>query len=137
MYLQLLLESYPHSDPTECSELARELAQLLCRELAVRPTVRAALPAASDRRGVPRGDPLAVVTLILSIPSAVVATLDLAGRLKLKDCLQRVVARARTRGARAVWRIAADTVALPREQDRMLDEILDELCRAQDLPQAE
>lgn len=133
MYLQLVLESYPHTAPMACTELA----QLLRRELAVPLTVRRVIPAALDGRGVPRGDPVAVVALILSIPSAVVATHDLASRLKLKDCLQRVVARARSRGARAVWRTAADTVDLPGEQDRTLDEILDELSRAQEPPQAE
>lgn len=137
MYLQLVLESYPHTAPMACTELASELAQLLRRELAVPLTVRRVIPAALDGRGVPRGDPVAVVALILSIPSAVVATHDLASRLKLKDCLQRVVARARSRGARAVWRTAADTVDLPGEQDRTLDEILDELSRAQEPPQAE
>ena len=136
-HLQLLIAPELPVDPAAYVDLARELTQLLRREFTAPVTIRSerlAVPrdGASD---VPRGDPVAVAALILSIPSAAVAIHDLAGRLELKHCLQRVVLRARACRARATWRIVADQIAIPGDRERTLDEIIDELSRVQDPPQ--
>jgi hypothetical protein len=132
--LQLVLEPDPRADQAHGVELARELRELLRRELAAPVTIRSADRTVPDRHGedVSRGDPVAIAALVLSIPGAALALHDLAARIKLKDCLHRVLVRAREHRARAIWRASADHVALPGEEERALDEIIDELVRSQD-----
>jgi hypothetical protein len=134
--LQLVLEPDPDAGPVDGIALARELTELLRRELAAPVTIRSVARTVPDRRrdDVPRGDPVAVAALILSIPGAALAIHDLAARTKLKDCLHRVVVRARELRARAIWRSSADHVALPGEAERALEEVIDELVRTQGPP---
>jgi hypothetical protein len=136
IYLQLVLEADPHDDQMQRADLARDLRELLRRELAAPVTIHSADRTTSDRhrRDISRGDPVAIAALILSIPSAALAIHDLAARTKLKDCLHRVLVWARERRAQATWRSSADHGAVPGEEARALDEIIDELVRTQDPP---
>lgn len=132
--LQLVFVPGPHDDPTDRVELARELKELLCGDLSVPVTIRSAERTIRDqsRHDSVRGDAVAVAALILSIPGAALAIHDLAARTKLKDCLHRVLIRARERRAQAIWRSSADHVALPDisdQSERALDEVIDELVR--------
>jgi hypothetical protein len=133
IYLQLVLESDPHADQVSWVEIARELREILRRELLAPVTIGSADRTIADpHRDAPtRGDAVAVAALVLSIPSAALALHDLAVRTKLKDCLHRVLDHARKCRARAVWRSSVDRVALPGAQDRSVDEIIDELARTQ------
>ncbi|MBP2233291.1 hypothetical protein J2847_006628 [Azospirillum agricola] len=71
--------------------LAAEVEAFLADVLATRAE---RLPPPEDQT-VQRGDPLAVAALVLSIPSAVAATLDLAARARLAERIDRLLDRVR------------------------------------------
>lgn len=132
--LWLELAPEPDTTPAEYNALLRELKQLLTRELGVSVAIRAAnRTAPGPREDRARGDSIALVTMLLAIPSAALALHDLAARARLKDCLHRVLARARQCGSRASWRYAVDHIALPGDEPREAfdpDDLVDELVRA-------
>ena len=76
---------------SDASEVARALEDHFEQEFGARPKRRSA-PQPRPAPGQPeRGDPVAVAALILSIPAAVLATMDLAERVQLKAKIERLV----------------------------------------------
>jgi hypothetical protein len=142
--LELLLEAERVTDNTAWIALVRELRTLLRRELAVPVAIHSKPRTDGEQQELTRSDPVAVAAMILSIPSAALALHDLAARTHLKDCLRRVLARARELRAQARWRSSADHIALPdrsaevsslpdeNDESAQLDALLANLARAQE-----
>ncbi|WP_372396410.1 hypothetical protein ABMY26_11505 [Azospirillum sp. HJ39] len=77
--------------------LAAEVEEFLADALG---TDAERLPPSQDQ-AIQRGDPLAVAALVLAVPSAIVATLDLAARARLAERIDRLLERVRGTAAPA------------------------------------
>jgi len=109
--------------------LAAEVEAFLADALA---TQAERLPLPEDQ-GIRRGDPLAVAALVLAVPGAIAATLDLAARVRLAERVDRLLERVRGTAA------PADSVRLISDAAPELDlitakrdEVLDRLEHAPD-----
>ena len=90
-------ETLFHIDGPHLSEIADELAQLIERQFGVSPKrVRSESTGSSDS-DTERTDPVAVASLVLAVPSAIVATLTLAERLELKKKVDGLISWAKER----------------------------------------
>lgn len=74
----------------DAGQAADELAEIFQAEFAHQPERR--LPETGGQDPLTKTDPLAVAAIILAIPSAVLATIDLISRLQKKEKLDRVLA---------------------------------------------
>ncbi|WP_413205736.1 hypothetical protein [Rhodospirillum sp. A1_3_36] len=80
-----------HISGPQAERLAADVVAVL-EEVLGTPPERLPRPASA---GIRRGDPIAIAALVLAIPGAVVATLDLAARAKLAERLGRLLTRLR------------------------------------------
>jgi hypothetical protein len=71
-------------------DAVEELRAFLKRELEVEPQLTSLVP--TEAKGRRAADPVAIATLVLSIPSAALASADLAERVKLREKLGRLIA---------------------------------------------
>lgn len=112
------------------AQAEQELQALFEAELGER-AARLEAPAAAER-GATRSDPVAVAALILAIPSAILATMDLAQRLKLKQRVDRLLDWARSKRAAdpgiELTLVTSDGRALPLDRAEA-GEVLDALAK--------
>jgi hypothetical protein len=90
---------------------ARDLGDFLAREFPDWPARVGPVPAGSAAPGTRgAGTALAIIALVVALPSSIKSTLDLADRMKLKSKLERLVAWAKERRSR---RAKNPVIALP------------------------
>lgn len=82
------------------AEAASALAKFLCDELGVEARSRRSLPL-SPRHGSLRSDPVAIATLILTIPSVALSLIEIADRVDTRGKVERLIGWLRRRGADA------------------------------------
>jgi hypothetical protein len=108
---------------TDRAAAADELQRLLEDELGIEPE-RVEVPVSEhDGR---KGDPVAIAALILAVPGAVLATMDLAQRMRLREKIGKLIATAQTLRAddKASVQIETATAAQPLDQatvDRVIE----------------
>lgn len=83
-----------HIEGADRNAVADEIEAFLAETFDTKPT---RLPVGRAGGGAMRSDPAAVAALVLSVPGAVMAAMDMAERMRLKDKLGGLIALARRR----------------------------------------
>ena len=100
-----------HINGPNASALASELETFFAEALTIK-VERAPIP---TDEAIQRSDPVAVAALVLAIPGAILATLDLAARARLGERIDQLLTRLRGKAA------AADSVQLTNGEGAGLD----------------